>query len=396
MVIKSAEKFTIFITSIVTMITFIDTHAILPILSLYASELGATTTMVGIIVGAYSLVHTPLNIPLGRLADKIGRRLSIVIGLVSDAISMLLYSLSTLPFHLLCVRVFHGIGGSLNTPATLTVAGDVAPVRRRGRMMAIYGISISIALIIGYSTSGIIASRLGYKALFLIYAATVIGGIALAALFLPETMRKVPKVRSSGIRSDVSKFFDLITRRNLVACYGTTFSYMFVRGVLTVLLPLFIVHILGVVERAARMWVGVLFTVTVVAFIILAYPFGRLSDRIGRKIPATLGVLVIAIALFLIPFSNTLSSLAMLLALYGVGEALLFPALTAVVAENTTIEERGFASGMFFALYTGGVAVGGPISGLAGDLLGLGGGLQVCAIVPLFGILAASLLVEKK
>ncbi|GAJ00731.1 unnamed protein product, partial [marine sediment metagenome] len=112
------------IISIVTFLGFLDTHLVIPILALYASELGASIGVIGLIIGLYSLTNTPANILFGRLIDKIGYKLPLIFGLIGDALSMFLYSVSRLPIHLALVRVLHGTTGASIGPTTMSVIAD--------------------------------------------------------------------------------------------------------------------------------------------------------------------------------------------------------------------------------------------------------------------------------
>jgi MFS family permease len=109
------------ITSIVTFLAFLDTTLLVPIISLYATELGTGVGITGLIVGLYSITNTPANILFGRLIDKIGYKIPLMAGMVGDALSMFLYALCRRPLHLALVRALHGISGGVVAPATMSV-----------------------------------------------------------------------------------------------------------------------------------------------------------------------------------------------------------------------------------------------------------------------------------
>ena len=108
------------IISVVTFLGFLDTHLLIPVIGLYASGLGASVGTIGLVVGLYSLTNTPANILFGRLIDRVGYKLPLIIGLIGDALSMFLYSVCRLPIHLGLVRAVHGISGAVVGPATCT------------------------------------------------------------------------------------------------------------------------------------------------------------------------------------------------------------------------------------------------------------------------------------
>ena len=92
------------------------------------------------------------------------------------------------------------------------------------------------------------------------------------------------------------------------------------------------------------------------------------------------------------PAVATLSLLVVVLALYGVAYGVLFPSISALVADHATPEERGMATGMFHALLTAGVAIGAPVMGWIGGMVGVelglqfGSGIMVLALIAVLGI----------
>src|SRR5437899_2716118 len=80
-----------------TMLGTMDSNALVPVIALYALHVGADPIQTGIIVGLFSLVHAPANLLFGRIADRIGRKLPLEIGLLWDSVSLFLYAFATTP-----------------------------------------------------------------------------------------------------------------------------------------------------------------------------------------------------------------------------------------------------------------------------------------------------------
>ena len=97
----------------ITFLGFLDTHMLIPVIALYAAELGASIGIIGLIIGLYSITNTPANILFGRLIDRVGYKVPVIAGLIGDALSMFLYSVCRLPIHLALVRALHGTTGGL-------------------------------------------------------------------------------------------------------------------------------------------------------------------------------------------------------------------------------------------------------------------------------------------
>ena len=360
------------ITFGVTFLGFLDTNLLIPVMALYASELGASVGIVGLIVGLYSVTNTPANILFGRLIDRVGYKVPLIAGLIGDVLSMFLYSLTRLPVHLALVRALHGTSGGLVGPATMYIfAGSGGTAR--GRAMGIYGMCLGAATLVGFGLSGIIVSRLGYTALFLFGALIMIVGVVMS-LALPGKGQEHSMTAEASFGNGVEKAKDLLGRRGLTVSYCSIFAQYFTFGGVVTLLPL---YIRGLGMEALH--VGMLLAMFAVMFIIAQFPSGALSDRVGRLIPTVTGLSLSIVSLIVLPTLGTFPLLVAVMALYGVAYGILFPSISALIADHTVPEERGMATGMFHALLTAGVAIGAPIMGWVGGVVGVELGLALNA-----------------
>jgi len=347
-------------------------------MALFAAGLGASPGITGLIIGLYSITNTPANILFGRLIDRIGYKIPLTAGLIGDALSMFLYSLTRSPIHLALVRALHGATGALIGPATMSIFADYSGTAK-GRTMAVYGMSIAIATLVGFALSGVIASRLGYKALFL-FGAIMLGVGAILSLLLPGAKRKDSLSAKSSFSFDQVK--GLLRRKGLIAAYSSIFAQYFTFGGVVTLLPL---HVKGLGMDVFH--VGMLLATFAVMFIILQFPSGALSDRVGRLIPTAIGLCLGVVSLVVLPSVATFPLLVVIMALYGTAYGFLFPSVSALVADHTGPEERGIATGIFHAFITAGVAIGAPVIGWVGGAVGiergimLSSGIMVLALV---------------
>ena len=376
------------VISFVTFIGFLDTHLLIPVMALYAYELGAGIGIVGLIIGLYSIVNTPANIFFGRLVDRVGYRLPLVAGLIGDAVSMFLYTLCRFPFHLALVRVLHGLTGGMVGPSTMSAIAHHSGETRRGRAMAVYGMSLAAATLVGYGLSGFIASRLGYKVVFWMGGALLVIGAALA-LWLPGSRRPNTNELRTSPGGGWRRVKEMLKRRGLIGPYCTIFAQYFSFGGVVTLLPLYLKN-LGM----EAFHVGILLAVFAVLFIVLQMPVGTLSDRVGRARLTTAGLALGIVALVLLPWMTAFPLLAIVMALYGAAYGMIFPSVSAMVADHTAEEERGLGTGIFHALLTAGVAIGAPVLGWVGSMVGVQPGLILSAGVMVLA-LAVTLVVRK-
>lgn len=376
------------VISFVTFIGFLDTHLLIPVIALYAHELGAGIGTVGLIIGLYSIVNTPANVFLGRLVDRVGYKLPLVAGLIGDAVSMFLYTICRGPFHLALVRLLHGITGGIVGPSTMSAIVHHGGEGRRGRAMAVYGMSLAAATLVGYGLSGFIASRFGFAVVFWLGGALLVMGAALA-LWLPGSGRQDTTGLKTATGEGWRKAKELLRRKGLISPYCTIFAQYFSFGGVVTLLPLYLK------DRGMEAFhVGILLAVFAVLFIVLQMPVGNLSDRIGRDKLAMTGLALGTVALVLLPWMTAFPLLMVVMALYGAAYGMIFPSVSAMVADHTTAEERGLGTGIFHALLTAGVAIGAPVIGWAGGAVGVERGLILSAGVMVLA-LVVTIIVRK-
>ena len=375
------------LVSAITFLGFLDSYLLIPVISLYAASLGASPGISGLIIGIYSMTNTPANVFFGRLIDRIGYKLPLVAGLVGDALSMFLYLLSRTPLHLALIRAVHGASGGLVGPATMSIFAGYS-MTTRGRMMSIYGTSLAVATLVGFSLSGIIVSRLGYGALFLFGTIILAAGAGLC-LLLPG--RGEHGNAEHAPVEGFSSLTDLLRRRRLIVAYASVFAQYFTFGGVVTLLPL---YIRGLGMGAFHS--GMLLATFSLAFIIVQLMAGGLSDRVGRHLPAVAGIILGVFALAILPSLKTFPLLTAAMALYGAAFALLFPSISALVADHTRQHERGAATGIFHALLTAGVAVGAPVMGWVGGAVGIELGLTLTPGIMVLALIAAITLLRTR
>jgi len=333
-----------------TLLGTMDSNAIVPIIALYASSLGADIVTVGIIVGLYSAVHAPANLLFGRIADRFGRVRPMRLGLLWDAASMVLYAIAPNPLFLALARVSHGIGGGLVGPSTMSLATDTARAGRRGRGMALYGMSIALAVIIGTGLAGPLTRDDNFARLFIVLAGTLLVG------FVISLRIKEPAAAATHTRATLRRILAYASRPGPAAGYAAIFTLYFLLGAFTALVPLHLRDELGY----GTLQVGLSFTVFAILSLLLHYPAGILADRRGPATPALVGIAATAAAMAIIPIVRDVPSLLAVMALFGVGHVFVFPTASTLVTREADPGERGVVTGLFYSLLVAGVAVGAP------------------------------------
>ena len=163
---------------------------VLPVFTLYGLKFTHSRFLVGFAFGSYGLTMALLQIPLGRLSDRIGRRKVLMLGMALFSLGSFICAVpdwfpSGMQIGVLIAgRLVQG-GGAIISVAFAAVADHIQP-ERRSTAMAILGIPIGAAFIIGVIAGPIVAGIFGTASLFWITGVLGIGTDLLLAHYLPE------------------------------------------------------------------------------------------------------------------------------------------------------------------------------------------------------------------
>jgi integral membrane protein len=334
--------------------SFIDLFAQLPVMSTFATSVGASSFIVGIVVGLYSLTNTFGNILSGIMTDKIGPFKILMIGLLLTSSALLLYHFVDSPSVLIVVRIIHGFVAGLIVPAAFTFSANTTLNDQQGKKVAFTGTFVGLAAIIGPAFSGIMASKTSVPFVFTCVAILGFSLAILSAIFLSK-YKPVKKEQDKTVVQAEGSFFNA----GVVKAYGGAFFLMFSQGVIAYLLPLH-VQTLGYDSKLSGTLMS---TFGIIAVLIFVLPTNRIFDRVSPSRTMALGMGLMGLSQLFISQSSTTLSLYFVLGLYGVGFAFLFPSINTMLIRATPAELRGKAYGYFYAFFSLGVVAGSSVLG---------------------------------
>ena len=349
-------------THFLVTVAFIDTMAQLPLLSPFAVSLGAGATLVGVILGAYSLVNMVGNVVAGPVIDRVGRRVTLVAGMLVAGCAVAAYALVTTPWQLFGLRLAHGAGGAILIPAAYAYVGDRSVRGSVGRSMGYAGAAVALAALIGPALGGMGRDAFGIRPVFLGIGALLVATAVSAIWLVHDGTGAAPfNGPAAKVAAVPPRVRAAIGDPDLRYAYLSVFSLSFTMGVLAYTFPL---TMQGAGFSAAR--TGSFFSIfSAAAILVLVLPTNRLSDRFGRGPLVTVGSVAIALALAFLTFSRSVASLTAVMALYGAGYGTVFPSACAIVVDRTAASNRGTAFGIFYASFSLGVTIGPVAAGLA-------------------------------
>lgn len=334
--------------------SFFDLFAQLPVMSTFATSVGASAFVAGFVIGLYSLSNTLGNIISGILTDKVGPFKMLMVGLLLSSGALLLYHFVEEPIFLIVVRIIHGFVAGLIVPAAFTFSANTTLSNKQGQKVAFVGTFVGLAAVIGPAFSGIMASKTSVPSVFTYVA--ILGFILaiLSAIFLSKYKPAKKEHNDAGVAASGSIF-----NADVIQAYLGAFVLMFSQGVIAYLLPLH-VQALGFDSRISGTLMS---TFGIVAILIFALPTSRIFDRVAPSKTMAIGIALMGLSQVLISQSTTTLALYFVLGLYGVGFAFLFPSINTLLIKATPIEMRGKAYGYFYAFFSLGVVASSFILG---------------------------------
>jgi DHA1 family multidrug resistance protein-like MFS transporter len=346
----------------------------------YVMDLGASYSMLGIIISVYGAVQLLTQIPIGRLSDQIGRRKILLLGLATFSFLPLLYIYAKSAHFLLLVRALGGLGASAVWPIAMALIVDQADVNNRGTAMGWYNAAFFSALALGPLLGGLLYDSLGLDAPFYLWA--LLGAASFLIVYLrvrqPEKiivqMGRLPSPKGDE-RLIVPGY--LLT---FLACSSVVLWAGVVGGFNITMLPGFAA---GLGFNAAD--VGIIYLVYGGSTALFNIYFGRQADRGARKILIFAGCLAGAISFAFLGAAQSMIQVAVLFAGLGMGLGMASPAAAALIADTTCADRRGEIYGIFNTARMSGVVAGPLIAGFAADLHGINGAVFA------FTVLAAAI-----
>ncbi len=158
-----------------------------PVLSVYANEeLGISEIGVGMLFAVQGVVTLLATIPMGVVADQVGRKPMIILGKIIHASAALLVILSGGFWPLLLVMSFRGFGRSISNPSITALFSGLIPGSKRGRGMGIFNIFRNVGLVAGAAVGGFLYEFSFSEAPFIACAGVGLVGILVVVLLVFE------------------------------------------------------------------------------------------------------------------------------------------------------------------------------------------------------------------
>lgn len=330
----------LFLTVFIDLIGF---GIVFPLLPYFAESLGANAFVIGLFIASFSLMQFIFCPIWGRLSDKIGRRPVILIGILCSAFTFWLFGISKSLTMLFISRLLNGALTAATLPTAQAYIADSTKPQERTKAFGWLGAAFGLGFIFGPALGGLLAFD-GFA-----LPAYVASGLSVlnffgALLWLPETHPKEKRGKMKGKMFDLKDFYHAL-RHPSIGTLIIVFSLVsFAFSNYYAMVALFSENQLHITVRG----MGLIMALTgACSALIQGVAINRIVNMYGEKKTLITGLGCMTIGLFLIPFSFSITTLAVYSSILAIGFALCNPTVTALISKNTTEAEQGGIMGIF-------------------------------------------------
>lgn len=359
---------------------------ILPLLPFWAEKLGANPAQVGLILTVYALAQFLFTPVLGALSDRFGRKPIIIVSLLIEALAFALTALAGSLWLLLLARFIGGMGAS-NIGTAQAVVADTTTPESRARGMGLIGASIGMGFVIGPAIGGVLAGASAGLPFWVAMVVALVNAV-LALALLPET-RKERAADGTAVKRESLLMGWTRTLRNPAVTRLVLINFIFTLAftAMEAIYPLFSQKIFGwqAVEN------GYIFTyVGVIIVLMQGGLVAQIVKRIGERATMILGLALLAMGLFLLPFSTTLGVMLVALALLSAGDGAVSPTSSALLSFAAPEDAQGATLGVAQGVAGLGRVIAPLAAGaLFGSSLGIGSPYVLGGVLSVLALLLA-------
>ncbi len=329
---------------------------VLPVLPLAVEEIpAATPLLIGLAIGVYGLSQAVLQIPLGFLSDRFGRKPVIAAGLILFVTGSFVAGAADDVYTLILGRFLQGCGAIAST--LLALMSDLTRVNQRSKSMAIIGIAIASSFGLSLVLGPLIAGSFGLSGIFYLTGALGLFGIVLLLVSIPT-----PTVMTNNLDSSVQLDTLAAALRN-ASLWRLNISIFCLHLLLVSGFSIFplLFEAAGVTKTNEQ---GLYYLAALVLSFVLMIPLMLLSDRMTDSRPMVLAMVGLCFAAFLL--LSLLPGYYAILAgvtLFFMGFNLLEVVLPAQVSKLSPAGSRGTSMGVYTSSQFLGIFAGGLVSG---------------------------------
>jgi predicted MFS family arabinose efflux permease len=362
---------------------------VLPVMSIYFDQYQqASAFLLGLALGIYGLTQAILQIPLGLLSDKIGRRPVILGGLLMFIFGSLVAATAETAIGVVIGRALQGAGAIAST--LMALVSDLTAEQNRTKAMASIGGSIGISFSVAMILGPVVAANFGLAGIFWLTAALGLIGAMIVFKAIPKTfsMRQ-----NRETQTDLQQLGNLLREPSLMRLnIGIFFLHLTLMAAFVVI-PSVLVQQLAV--NPDQLW-WVYLSLLGGGFIAMLPAMIFAEKRNAQKKIFVLAVALMTFAMLVLGSTDGVFLTVSMLFIYFAAFNLLEALLPSWLSKVCPVGNRGTAMGIYSSCQFLGAFTGGVLGGFALTNVGIDGLFWLLGLILLFWCLVAATMASPK
>ncbi len=330
------------------------------VLPVYAESLGASLTVVGLVVASYAVPQLILRIPIGIWSDYLGSQKPLMMAgigcILAGSIGL---GFSPSPLFLGLSRLMVGVGAAVWALFPIYLVGNYS-ADNIGKSIGMLNFIVGASLVAASIAGGLIAGVKGEKFVFFVAAGLSIAG-AISLLFTRERPSTETGLFSWHAFSQVARN-PLLIIASVMAILLFFAEFASIWG----FVPVYAARL-----GASDAGLGVLTMLVTIGSMAGSLIITPLIRRFGQVFSIIFSSIMLGLALVAVPFIRDLNLLGLVLTLNGIGFGMLSTQLMVLSIYNIEAKQRATAMGFYQAVYAIGMLTGPLISGFLSNHFGL-------------------------
>lgn len=338
---------------------------VLPVLALYAAEMGGSKADGGLAIAAYGLTQALLQLPLGIASDRFGRKKIIYLGLLVFAAGSLIAAMADNITWLIIGRAIQGAGAV--SAAVTALLADLTREEVRTRAMASVGLTIGLTFAVSMVLSPLLSRYIGVSGLFALTGILSLAAIGVVAFITPNPVQS--KTREDA-DTQPSRISEVLANGQLMRLNFGILALQSVMMAIFASLP----HALEQLNMPRTSQWQIYLPAVLLGLILMIPAIIVGETRNKLKAVFVSGIVLILLALCgLLAGIHSLLAIGIALVVYFIGFNILEASLPSIVSKIAPGNLKGTAMGVYNTAQSLGVFIGGAAGGRLYEHLGFGG-----------------------
>jgi MFS family permease len=353
---------------------FLRFGILFPLVPLFAEQIGAGPSMIGFIVGMFSLLAFFLAIPMGRLVDRYGIKRLLGLGVFCNIVGGGVLLGTDTVGELFLVQTISGLAFLLHVIGCQAYISNLKAHARVEKGFGHLSLWAAIGQSLGPFMGGLLVAHSGYPTAFIACLAVSLMGLVVLG-FREDRSAYEASNRQSGA-SQLHQMARLMADPKIICVLMFTFAVIYAVNLRSSFLPVFLRT-----QRMSEGWIGLIIGFLPLMAILARLFFVRLCALFDRKPLVLLSLAAVGLGSALVPVFSSITGLSIAALLIGLGFGVTQPLSMLILSESRPPGTAGLAMGVRLTVIMLATLVSPVVSGLAVRVFGLESAFFAAAMI---------------